>query len=185
VDGGHRFGPGGKADFRSSATSIAPPAPVLFQRELPEAWRWVCILPPGRSVSGAQEDGIFATHCPMPLDEVRELAHLVLMRAMPAVVEVDVAALGAALTRMQDLGFKRVEVDLQPPHVRGLMRVLVESGAAGAGMSSFGPLVFGLCRKRDADDVRTAGEEYLRARGVKFDSFLSATDYGGSRIEAN
>jgi len=183
VDGGHRFGPGGKTDFRSSDTSIVPPAPVIFQRSLPADWRWVCIVPSGQKVTGNVEEDIFSTRCPVPLAEVREIAHIVLMRAMPAVVEGDIEALGAVLTRLQEAGFKRFEVENQPEYVRGLMRAMRDGGATGAGMSSFGPLVYGLCGKDEAKDVRGSGEDYMQENGIGFEAFISATDNGKDRLE--
>ena len=56
-------------------------------------------------------------------------------------------------------------------------------GAAGAGMSSFGPLVYGLCEKEDAREVMGAGEDFLGENEIGYDSFISSTDNGAKRIE--
>jgi beta-ribofuranosylaminobenzene 5'-phosphate synthase len=64
------------------------------------------------------------------------------MRMFPALVERDLDAFGTAINHLQDLGFKRVELSLQPPAVHDLLDVMRNAGAAGAGMSSFGPALY-------------------------------------------
>lgn len=145
VDGGHTFGTHGeKTDFSpSSASQGLSPAPVTVQHPFPEDWRILLAipdLPPGASAT--KEVDIFRTHCPVPLEEVRALSHEILMRMFPALVERDLDAFGTAINHLQDLGFKRVELSLQPPAVHDLLDVMRNAGAAGAGMSSFGPALY-------------------------------------------
>ncbi|CVK33554.1 beta-ribofuranosylaminobenzene 5'-phosphate synthase [Methanoculleus bourgensis] len=141
LDGGHRFGsPGGKQDFRPSAASrgIAPP-PVLARHRFPEDWRILLVTPDVEAgAHGGREVDIFRTHCPVPLDEVRELCHEVLMRMIPGLVEHDLDLFGSAVNRVQHLGFKKVEVAMQHPIIPALLEGTVQAGAAGAGLSSFG-----------------------------------------------
>ncbi|MCK9632351.1 MAG: beta-ribofuranosylaminobenzene 5'-phosphate synthase [Methanoregula sp.] len=145
LDGGHRFGAGcEKSDFRPSAASrgVSPP-PVLARHEFPEDWKVLLAvpdLPPG--ASGGHEVDIFRTRCPVPLDEVRALTHEVLMRMLPGLVEHDLDLFGSSISAVQGLGFKNVELSLQPPAVTGLLSAMRDAGAAGAGMSSFGPAVY-------------------------------------------
>ncbi len=61
------------------------------------------------------------------------------MRMIPGLVEHDLDLFGSAINRTQSLGFKKVEVGLQHPVISSLLEATVQAGAAGAGLSSFGP----------------------------------------------
>lgn len=167
LDGGHRFGsPGGKEDFRPSAASrgIAPP-PVLARHQFPEDWRILLVTPGTDSgAHGGREVDIFRTHCPVPLDEVREICHEVLMRMIPGLVEHDLDLFGSAVNRIQHLGFKKVEVAVQHPIIPALLEGTVQAGAAGAGLSSFGPTVYAI-GDLGMDNVARAAEEILSDHG--------------------
>jgi beta-ribofuranosylaminobenzene 5'-phosphate synthase len=144
VDGGHTFGEHGeKKHFSpSSASSGLRPAPVTVQHPFPEEWRILLAIPDlPAGASANREVDIFRKHCPVPLEEVRALSHEILMRMFPALVERDLDVFGTAINHLQDLGFKRIELSLQPP-VHDLLEVMRDAGAAGAGMSSFGPALY-------------------------------------------
>jgi beta-ribofuranosylaminobenzene 5'-phosphate synthase len=147
IDGGHRFGEGGeKADFRPSAASagISPP-PLIARHDFPPDWRILLAIPKvPAGASGKREKDIFKNHCPVPLDEVRELSHEILMRMLPGIAGRDLELFGSSINAVQGLGFKKVELSLQPPQVTGLFDVLREAGAAGAGLSSFGPTIYAI-----------------------------------------
>lgn len=147
IDGGHRFGAGGeKADFRPSSASrgVSPP-PVIARHEFPTDWKILLAIPNvPAGANGGPEADIFRTYCPVPLDEVQALTHEVLMRMLPGLVERDLDLFGSAINTVQGLGFKKVELGLQPAVVHGLLDTLRSAGAAGAGMSSFGPAVYAI-----------------------------------------
>ncbi len=168
VDGGHRFGPGGKEGFKPSAASgEVPPAPVVARLEVPGDWRFVLAIPEvRRGAHGDEEVDIFRRYCPVPAREVERVCRLVLMVMLPAVAEGDAEAFGRAVDEVQGLGFKRVEVGLQDAVVRELMEVAREAGAYGAGLSSFGPTVYAVCDSASAGGVARELERFLRERGV-------------------
>jgi beta-ribofuranosylaminobenzene 5'-phosphate synthase len=145
VDGGHRFGKGGeKTDFRPSGASrgVSPP-PVIARHDFPTDWRILLAIPDvPAGASGGKEIDIFRDNCPVPLAEVRELSHEILMRMLPGIASRDLDLFGSSVNAVQKLGFKRVELACQPPEVTGLLDVLRDAGAAGAGLSSFGPTVY-------------------------------------------
>jgi beta-ribofuranosylaminobenzene 5'-phosphate synthase len=147
VDGGHRFGPGGdKTDFRpSSASRGVRPPPVIARHDFPAEWKILLATPDlPAGASGAMEADIFRLHCPVPLGEVQALCHEVLMRMLPGIAGRDLDLFGSSINAVQHLGFKRVELGLQPPQVSGILDVLRGAGAAGAGLSSFGPTVYAI-----------------------------------------
>ncbi|WP_211531308.1 beta-ribofuranosylaminobenzene 5'-phosphate synthase [Methanocalculus chunghsingensis] len=162
IDGGHRFGEGEeKTSFRpSSASRGVKPAPVIFRHPFPEKFGILLVTPdtpPG--ASDEREVDIFSACCPVPLSEVQEICHRVMMQMLPALIEEDIHRFGAAVNRLQEIGFKRHEVALQHEVVRQLPGILCEAGAYGAGLSSFGPTVYAIIEKGDtgvADAARQA-----------------------------
>ena len=80
------------------------------------------------------------------------------MRMVPALIEHDLDLFGSAVNRTQQLGFKKVEVALQHPIVPALLLATVQAGAAGAGLSSFGPTVYAIGDSGMADVARAAKE---------------------------
>ncbi len=144
VDGGHSRRV--KRGFFPSAASRAPPPLVVARHEMP-GWPVVLACPALHRVHGPEEVERFRRLCPIPAREVEEASRLVLVGLLPAVIEEDVGAFGDAINRMQQTGFKKREVALQGPRMEALLRAARRAGAAGAGMSSFGPLVYALGRR--------------------------------------
>ncbi|MGD9911066.1 beta-ribofuranosylaminobenzene 5'-phosphate synthase, partial [Methanothrix sp.] len=163
VDGGHTFGPGReKSDFRpSSASSGVRPPPVIARHDFPESWRIVLAVPNiEKGAYGQREIDIFREYCPVPLSEVQELCYQIMVRMMPSVVEEDLDAFGMAVNRIQQLGFKRVEVELQHPMIKMLMQEMVSAGAACAGLSSFGPTVYAVT-DTNTRDIESAARDVM------------------------
>jgi beta-ribofuranosylaminobenzene 5'-phosphate synthase len=167
IDGGHSFGPGKeKTDFRPSSASqgIGPP-PVIARHDFPESWRILLAIPDlARGAHGQRELDIFREHCPVPLADVHELCYQILVRMVPSVVEESLDDFGAAVNRIQELGFKKVEVKLQPPLVRNLMEEMRNAGAAGSGLSSFGPAVYAVADS-ETRDIESAALEVMEEVG--------------------
>ncbi|HIH37241.1 MAG TPA: beta-ribofuranosylaminobenzene 5'-phosphate synthase [Methanocellales archaeon] len=164
LDGGHRFDEKG---FMPSSASHALPPPVLLHHDFPD-WSIMLVIPhiKGESgtfkgASGIREVNIFKEECPIPLIEVQALSHIILMELLPALIEKDLQVFGSSINRIQKIGFKQREVDLQP-QAREIMEVLLQSGAAGAGMSSFGPLIYGITDS--PSEVKKAVKEQLGER---------------------
>jgi len=148
VDGGHK----GKTEFLpSSASGKFGPGPIIARHDFPD-WAIVLAIPNLRGASDKREIDIFQKQCPLPLNEVQELCHVILMEMLPAVVEHDIESFGRSINRVQMIGFKRRELELQP-FCAHLVQFMRENGAIGAGMSSFGPVVYGI----------TDGKRLLRA----------------------
>jgi beta-ribofuranosylaminobenzene 5'-phosphate synthase len=147
IDGGHSFGSDReKQEYRpSSASGGIRPAQVTTRHDFPEDWEILLVIPePGTRVSGRDEQDIFRESCPVPIGEVREICHEVVMRLLPGVVEQDLDLFGAAVNRIQEIGFKRIERERQSPLIRSIESCLRDAGAACAGMSSFGPAVYAI-----------------------------------------
>ncbi len=163
VDGGHSFGPGrDKSDFRpSSASSGVTPPKIIARHNFPESWKIILAMPDlPKGAHGKAELDIFKEYCPVPVADVHELCYQILVRMVPSLVEEDLDEFGSAVNRVQELGFKKVEVMLQHPLVQKLMADMREAGAACSGLSSFGPTVYAVADS-GTRDIEAAASEAL------------------------
>ncbi len=157
IDGGHKSSE--KYGFLPSSASGATPPPILARYDFPEDWKIILVIPDvERGVSGADEVDAFQTYCPIPLGEVEQLSHLMLMQLMPSVLESDLDTFGEAVNKIQSIGFKRIENKLQNPYIAEVMENLRIAGAAGVGMSSFGPTIFAVTDTNEEDIVSAAND---------------------------
>ena len=184
IDGGHAFGPGKeKADFRpSSASSGIRPPPVIARHDFPQDWKILLAIPDiPKGAHGQQEVDIFKKYCPVPLADVHELCYQILVRMVPSIVEKDLDEFGAAVNRVQEIGFKKIEVMLQHPLVRSLMEEMGRAGAACSGLSSFGPTVYAITDTQ-VRDIETAACEVMRDVGGEV--LITSARNEGARVRA-
>ncbi|MDO5848297.1 MAG: beta-ribofuranosylaminobenzene 5'-phosphate synthase [Methanobrevibacter sp.] len=157
-----------KDSFLPSAASEVRP-PLLFANyDFPEDWEiLIVILSSADGVSGKEEVNIFQDYCPLPKNEVLEVSHLIFMNMVPFLLEKNLPAFGTAIDKIQNLGFKKVEVELQTDKLKNLMNKMRELGAYGVGMSSFGPTVYTIFDKNNkyiVDEMK----EYVGDDGIVF-----------------
>ncbi len=141
-------------------------APLLARIPFPPAWRCVVAVPDAAStVSGAGEAEAFAQLPPASEKDVEHVAHVVLMGLLPALVEADIVAFGAALSAIQTITgrwFASVQGGtFAPGPSADLIARMSEWGAAGVGQSSWGPTVYGI-----VDSERAGAELAGRVRGA-------------------
>jgi beta-ribofuranosylaminobenzene 5'-phosphate synthase len=86
---------------------------------------------------------------------------------------------GSAVNRVQELGFKKIEVMLQHPLVRRLMEQMREAGAACAGLSSFGPTVYAITDTQTRD-IEAAAFEAMQDVGG--DVLITRSRNEGARV---
>lgn len=165
VDGGHNKAE--KPGFLPSSASHASPPPIIARHDFPEDWKIVLVIPNvEHGASGSKEVNIFQSNCPIPLGAVEKLTHVLLMKMLPAVVEADLDSFGSAINMVQNVGFKRIEHELQNPRIKEIMNSLTDAGAAGVGMSSFGPTLYAVT-DTNATDISRAAEEVMKDVGGK------------------
>jgi beta-ribofuranosylaminobenzene 5'-phosphate synthase len=145
VDGGHKSKD--KGAFMPSAASRVPPGPVLFREDFPD-WDVIIALPNEKGMHDQEEIDVFRKFCPLPIEEVREISHVVLMQMMPAVIEEDIESFGAAINHVQTVGFNKRESLIWPDFVKNIAS-LMRSRSYGAGVSSFGPVVYAFVDNRE------------------------------------
>ncbi|MCX6673727.1 MAG: beta-ribofuranosylaminobenzene 5'-phosphate synthase [Methanothrix sp.] len=167
IDGGHSYGPGKeKMSFSpSSACGGVRPASVTMRHDFPRDWKIILALPEvAAGAHGKREVDIFREYCPLPVAEVHELCYQILVRMVPSLVEENLDEFGAAVNRVQEIGFKKIEVMLQHPVVHRLMAAMREAGAACAGLSSFGPAVYAITDAQGRD-IEAAAREAMKDVG--------------------
>jgi len=141
-------------------------APLLARLPMPASWRYVVALPPGApGLSGDAEVAAFE-RLPAPAEaEVREVAHLVLMQLLPAIVDADLPAFGAALSAVQRITggwFANAQGGTFAPGIgRTVIDTMAKLGAAGVGQSSWGPAVYGIVDSDAAAEQLSCGVQHI------------------------
>lgn len=175
VDGGHSKKI--KADFLPSSASKAKPAPIIARHDFPD-WKIVVGIPELKGFYGRKEVNLFQTHCPISLNEVQELCHLILMKMLPSVVEEDLDEFSEALRRIQHLGFKKVEIDQYNDLIWGILDYLKDYAI---GMSSTGPSVF-VVVDSDAKVVEKEIKSYFKDYNLDCATFITKARNRGAEI---
>ncbi len=129
----------------------AQPPPLLARLPVPADWRVILVLDRGRAgLSGAGEVAAFAALPAMAEPVSAALCRLALMAALPGLAEDDIAAFGAAITRMQEIlgdHFAPAQgARFTSPAVAAALARLAAAGAVGIGQSSWGPSGFAFVR---------------------------------------
>ena len=155
-------------------------APLLARYDIPPTWRYVVAGPPAApGLSGEAEADAFRRLPPPNLRDVERVAHLVLMRLLPGLVERDLEAFGSALSEIQRITgawFAAAQGGVfVPGPTAALIERLADVGASGVGQSSWGPTVYAIVdgAERGRELARLAGG-WLGERGAVFEgAFLN------------
>ena len=153
--------------------SDAPP-PVLIQTAMPEAWRIILILDrTATGVHGDRETEAFAALPPMSRTTAAHLSHLVLMQAVPALMEADIVTFGSAISEIQtEVGKHFASAQggspWSNPNVGVIARKLAQRGAVGIGQSSWGPTGFVFVEtEKSAHDLFQSFSQEAKAQGLE------------------
>jgi beta-ribofuranosylaminobenzene 5'-phosphate synthase len=160
-------------------------APLLARLPLPVAWRCIVVVPHGKpGLAGDQEAAAFARLPPPAAPDVERIAHLVLMRLLPAAAEGDLPSFGAALTEVQRITggwFAPAQGGMFAPGQTGeLVERLREWGAVGVGQSSWGPALYGIVGDAAAAQVIT--ERVQRVLGPGGAVYSGGFSAAGARV---
>jgi beta-RFAP synthase len=126
----------------------AGPAPIISRLPFPEAWRILIVLDPRRQgIHGGEESAAFARLSPAADLDAAHMCRLLVMKILPALVEMDLAGFGAGIEQLQARvgdyfapaqGGKRIVSSA----VAAVLDALGREGAVGIGQSSWGPTGF-------------------------------------------
>lgn len=174
VDGGHSIKE--KDSFLPSSASKAKPAPIIARLDFPD-WDIVLAIPELKGVFGDAEVNLFQKSCPVPLEDVREICHLILMKMLPAVAEKDLDSFGEAVKKIQELGFKKVEVEQYGELIKNCFDI-----ADCIGMSSTGPAVYAITDS-NAKTLEKDLKNYFTEWGFKCKTIVTRARNRGAEIE--
>ncbi len=183
IDGGHEFGAGKEKDsFLPSSASNARPAPVLSRDDLPAGWRCVIGIPTlDEGAHDADEINIFRQNCPVPISEVQQLSHAILMKLLPAIKQQRFKEICGCINLFQETGFKKVEVGLRGHAFRQMLQDWRDAGAPCSGMSSFGPAIYSLAESEaQAKELRKSIDAIMKPHGGT--SYVSGMQNTGASI---
>ena len=150
--------------------------PVIARLPFPEDWRVLLILDTAKDgLHGADEIEAFRALPPFPTASAGEICRQVLMGAMPALIERDLPAFGAAISQIQALigaYFAPAQGGIfTSRRVEKAADRLAQAGAVGIGQSSWGPTGFAFAPSAEAarEMVRAAetGDDGLEIRIVR------------------
>jgi len=145
------------------------PAPLLARAEFPEQWRVLLVLDPrGAGLHGEDEIHALAQLPPMPQATAAHIAHVVLMRILPALHEADFASFAHGVSEVQRV----IGAHFAPaqragaytsPEVAQVVEWVGANFDAATGQSSWGPTGFAIfASQADADRAvdrsRAAGQ---------------------------
>ncbi|WP_338600273.1 beta-ribofuranosylaminobenzene 5'-phosphate synthase family protein [Sulfolobus tengchongensis] len=165
VDGGHSTKI--KKELLPSDFSSAPPPPLITRLNFP--WYiYVNVPKNGKRIFGSDEINAFKE---AKLEGLDTLARVVLMELIPSVAENDLEGALNAISLIQNLGFKKIEVSLQSDEVKAIMAKMNKLGFP-AGLSSFGPTIYTFISSRKE------GEELIS----RFGGFISEPNNEGAKV---
>jgi len=121
--------------------------PLLSRMPIPEQWRFILVFDKrGQGLHGEQEVSAFKQLPPFPRQEAERLCYLLLMQALPALAEQDLAKFGEVVTALQiAVGehFAPVQGGIfASSQVAEAMAWLQQQGAHAIGQTSWGPTGF-------------------------------------------
>lgn len=185
LDAGHDFGIGKEKEtyLPSSAVKSADPALTILRYPIPENWRFVLVIPNVKNGAyGDDEVRIFQNHAPISKEEVNEVSHQILMKILPGIVKNDLTCFGEGLKRIQSIGFKKVEIELQHDIVKDVLTFFEDYGVKAYGMSSFGPSVVGILESEEEANKLLKNVQ-IRLNGVGGHIYICKPNNCGAKFE--
>ena len=98
---------------------------------------------------------------------------------IPAIFEADLHSFCDAINQIQTFGWKKVEIDAQGAVLQNTIDFLLENGALGAGVSSWGPAIFAF--SETMDELYQHTKHFLRSNHGN--CFITKADNFGASIE--
>jgi beta-RFAP synthase len=138
---------------RKQETGIPP---LISRVSFPEDWSVLVVRPPGRrGLYGPAEARAFAALPPIAPEVTNCLCRLVLLGILPAALEHDLPAFGAAVAELNArVGACFAPVQGGPyaaPHADAIVAEMTRLGLVGIGQSSWGPTLFGFASAAQVD----------------------------------
>lgn len=146
IDLGHTFGPKKqKNSFLPSSAASAPPGLPFFHIEFPSHWKIFIIHPElPHKIADHKEISIFSKFTPISQREVEVVSHRILFQVIPGLIEKDLRTLADGVNAINQNGFKKIEISLQPTFMAQLLTEIYREFHIPCGLSSFGPVLYAI-----------------------------------------
>lgn len=159
----------------------------IHRVNFPRDWTLVLAIPSeGRGFFGEEEEAAFKKIIPAPADIPAEICRLIQMKMLPALAEKDISTFGKALMDIDKAvgryfqgvqgGIYRNEITYE------LVECMLDSGAYGAGQSSWGPTVYALIDDEGAQHLESAVEAFMRERNCSCSIIRTHANNHGAMI---
>lgn len=190
LDGGHSVS-AQKSAFAPSrfATKVGQP-PLLMRFDFPTTWGIAIFIPNDhRGLSGQDELDFMLANTPLPLAEVQSVSHIILMRLLPALRELDLETFGSSVSALQDIGWKRRHWIREDNERLEAVRNAFDAtpGIDGCGLSSTGATIFGFfdtTRVSDVEIARNLDLELNERNAINGKVVCTRADNCGMRMES-
>jgi beta-ribofuranosylaminobenzene 5'-phosphate synthase len=149
------------------------PAPIISRLPFPNDWRILVVLDPRhQGIHGPNEVATLAALAPMSDADAAHICRLILMQALPALADHDLAGFGAAIKELQmRLGDYFAPAQggsrFTSREVAAVLDALDGAGAFGIGQSSWGPTGFAFAPSpEEADRLAGIARQHPSGRGL-------------------
>lgn len=177
---------GGKRIVSGKKQCNEPPSTVL-RYNFPASWSFVLVIPEKKvGLSGEQEKEAMGYVSPSRRIS-EEICRITMMQLLPALVDEDLEKFGDAVSEIDirtGTFFKPVQGGIYSEKSSyTIIRHMIESGAAGAGQSSWGPAVYGLVHENEASLLAERMKDFLERKNITGDVIITQARNRGARIE--
>jgi beta-ribofuranosylaminobenzene 5'-phosphate synthase len=176
---------GGKTIVSGKKQCEAPPKAIM-RYAFPSSWHFVLVIPEKKvGLSGEQEKEAMGYVSPSRRIS-EEICRLTMMQLLPALIDEDLEKFGDAVSEIDirtGTFFKPVQGGIYSEKSSyGIIRHMIESGAAGAGQSSWGPAVYGLAHENEAHLLADKMRDFLERKNITGDVIITQARNRGAKI---
>ncbi|MGD9159951.1 MAG: hypothetical protein PVG39_16165 [Desulfobacteraceae bacterium] len=177
---------GGKKRISDKKISAEPPK-ALLRYNFPLSWHFVLVIPEKKvGLSGKQEKEAMGYLSPSrKISE--EICRMVMMQLLPSLIEEDIEKFGKAVSEIDiktGTFFKPVQGGIYSEKSSyDIIRQMIESGAAGAGQSSWGPAVYGLAHKNDVPQLAEEMKDFMKRKKINGDVITTQARNRGAKVD--
>ena len=161
--------------------------PLIYRQPFPTNWRFVVVVPKVKDgLSNSEEDHAFQKLSKMPSEDVGQICRLIMLKLLPALVEYDIEAFGEALTKIQVLTgnhFAQAQGGTySSPAAEECIAFMKKIGSYGVGQSSWGPALYAVVKKEEANQTLAQVKAYLH-RGIGGEAYIAKANNRGATIK--
>jgi beta-ribofuranosylaminobenzene 5'-phosphate synthase len=161
--------------------------PLIFRQPFPENWHFVVALPNGKKgLASEAETSAFNQLPPATTEDAGKICRLTMMKLLPALAEQDIENFGDALTDIQNATgeyFAHVQGGRYSTQASAdCIEFMQKLGTHGVGQSSWGPALYGLVKKEDAEKTCIEVLAHLK-KGGGGQVFVAKPNNTGAKIK--